>query len=525
MHPLVSGLLMFAFTALMARGATPPNILIILADDLGFSDLSCYGGEIATPNLDALAAEGSRHAHFYNTARCWPSRASILTGYYPHQVRRDAVPGVKSGGGGKRPAWAPLLPRLLKSKGYRSYHSGKWHVDGMPVSEGFDRSYYLRDQGRFFNPEVHYLDDQKLPPVEKASGYYGTVALADHLLTFLKEHEEKFAEQPFFSYLAFAAPHFPLHALPEDIVRYEDRYDVGWEVIREQRWKRLQDTGLLGKLKLSSVEPDLGPPYDFPEALEILGSGEVNRPLPWQDLSASQRSFQSAKMAVHAAMIDRMDREIGRVVTQLKEMGAYEETMICFLSDNGASAEIMVRSDGHDPRAKSGSAETYLCLGPGWSTTCNTPFRKHKTWVHEGGTATPFIVRWPNSLNAKPGLGKPAHVIDLLPTIFDLADLTVSPEGPPRPGLSLLDPSSEARELWWLHEGNRAVRQGDWKLVAAKDQPWELYDLSIDRAETENLAESHPDKVKALEQLWEACWLAYQKDARQERTKTEASPE
>jgi len=494
----------------VAASAAPPNVLIILADDLGFSDLGCYGGEIQTPNLDTLAKEGTRHTQFYNTARCWPSRAAILTGYYPQQIRRDSVPGVKSGGGGKRPDWAPLLPSLLKPKGYRSYHSGKWHIDGMPVAEGFDHSYYLKDQGRFFNPKVHYQDDKKLPPIEPKSGYYGTIAVADHAINQLRNHAEYHSDKPFFQYLAFAAPHFPLHALPEDIARYASRYDAGWDLIRKERWRRQETLGLLRGVELSAPEPDLGPPYHFPEALEILGLGEVNRPLTWKLLTEQQQTFQATKMAIHAAMIDRMDREIGRVLKQLKDMNAYENTLIVFLSDNGASAEIMVRDDGHDPKAAPGSAATYLCLGPGWSTTCNTPFRKHKTWVHEGGTATPFIARWPASVEKHPEVHQPSHVIDLVPTILSLADI----EHPTRPGISLFEAPKAPRELWWMHEGNRAFRHGDWKLVAAKDEPWELYNLSKDRAETKNLAGAKPDKAAELAERWTAHWEAFQKQAK-----------
>jgi arylsulfatase len=214
-------------------------------------------------------------------------------------------------------------------------------------------------------------------------------------------------------------------------------------------------------------------------------------------------------MAIHAAMIDRMDREIGRVIDQLKTMKAYENTLIVFLSDNGASAEIMVRADGHDPKAAPGSAATYLCLGPGWSTTCNTPFRKHKTWVHEGGIATPFIARWPTTVEKRPTIDRPSHVIDLVPTILDLAGI----EKPTRPGIGLFETPKASRELWWMHEGNRAVRRGDWKLVAVKDKPWELYDLSKDRAETKDIAGEKPDKAAELAKQWDSLWEGFQKDA------------
>jgi arylsulfatase len=356
--------------------AARPNVVVILADDLGFSDLGCYGGEIKTPNLDGLAAGGLRFTQFYNTARCWPSRGALLTGYYAQQIRRDSVPGVPSGARGVRPHWAKLLPAMLGPLGYRSYHSGKWHVDGMPLAAGFDRSYHVEDLGRYFHPRVLYEDDQKRPPVEPGTGYYTTIAIADHGIRYLKEHAEHRAGQPFFLYLAMSAPHFPLQAPPDDIARYRDRYRDGWEAVRAERWRKIQRLGIV-KGRLPDVEREVGPPYDFPKALETLGPGEVNRPVPWDTLTDHQRAFQAAKMAIHAAMVERMDREIGRVLNQVRAMGAFENTLIFFLSDNGASAEIMVRDDGHDPTADAGSAGSHLCLGPGWSTVANKPFRRH----------------------------------------------------------------------------------------------------------------------------------------------------
>ena len=261
-----------------ASAADRPNVLLILADDLGFSDLGCYGGEIETPNLDGLAEGGLRFTQFYNTARCWPTRAALLTGYYAQQVRRDTLPGIPSGGRGERPVWAPLLPKMLKQAGYRSYHSGKWHIDGMPIANGFDRSYYLRDQGRFFSPRVHYEDDRKLPPVEPGTSYYATTAITDHAIKCLQEHAKQHADKPFFHYLAFTAPHFPLHALPEDIDRYRERYRAGWEQVRAERFGKLKESGII-QCDLSSVERTVGPPYHFPDALETLGPGEVNRPV------------------------------------------------------------------------------------------------------------------------------------------------------------------------------------------------------------------------------------------------------
>lgn len=491
-----------------------PNVLVILVDDMGYSDLGCYGGEIKTPNLDALAHDGLRFTQFYNTARCWPTRSALLTGYYAQEIRRDKVPGIKSGGAGVRPPWAPLLPMMLRPLGYRSYHSGKWHVDGQPIKNGFDHSYYLQDMGRFFSPRRHSEDGVQLPPVKPDSGYYATIQIADYAIKFLKDHARNYAGMPFFEFVAFNAPHFPLHALQTDIDRYRDRYLCGWEQIRKERHERQLEMGIVS-CSLSAVERDLGPPYDFPKAFEILGPGEVKYPLPWSELTETQRKFQAIKMAIHAAMVDRMDQEVGRIINQLKEMNAFDDTLIFFLSDNGASAEIMVRDDGHDPKAAPGSAMTHLCLGPGWSTSCNTPFRRHKTWEHEGGPSTPLIVHWPARIHAKDELRtNPGHVVDLVPTILAVAGgaAPATWEGhvrPTPPGVSLVpvfakDGTVKHDYLWWLHEDNRAIRVGDWKLVSDyREGKWELYDLSLDRAESNNLIEQYPEKARELQQVWQ----------------------
>lgn len=489
------------------------NVLLIMADDLGFSDLGCYGGEINTPHLDSLAEGGLRFTQYYNTGRCWPTRAALMTGYYPQSVRRDAVPGVPSGGRGQRPEWAPLLCRPLGDAGYRTYHSGKWHLDNMPIAAGFDRSYLLKDQHRFFSPTRHFEDDQRLPPVEPDSGFYGTTAIGDHAVKCLQEHQREHSDKPFFHYLAFTAPHFPLHALPDDIKRYRDTYPAGWKKIRQRRWKRLQQMGIV-QGRLSPVMRDVGPPYHFPDDLETLGPAEVDRPLAWEELTAEQQEFQATKMAIHAAMVDCMDRQIGRVLEQLRAMNRLDNTLVMFLSDNGASAEIMVRGDGHDREAPMGSWKSHLCLGPGWSTTSNTPFRYHKTWVHEGGIATPLIAHWPERIADRGALrDTPGHAIDVWPTVLEAAGVSADslPSGPERPGESLLPifagetpAPAEPRTLWWSHEGNRALRHGDWKISAVDGGPWELYRLDGDRTETDNLAERHPEKLQTLIDRWEA---------------------
>ncbi|MBP7946124.1 MAG: arylsulfatase [Verrucomicrobia bacterium] len=491
----------------------PPNVVIILADDLGFSDLGCYGSEIQTPHLDTLAKQGLRFTQFYNTARCWPTRGALLTGYYAQQIRRDALPGLGGGAGGVRPHWARLLPDFLKPAGYRSYHSGKWHVDGGVLAGGFDRSLDMRNQGNYFTAAGNRIDDAPLKSPANEQGYYATIATADHAINCLKDHATSHAGKPFFSYIAFIAPHFPLHALPEDIAKYRDRYLAGWEAMRADRFARQREMGLV-RTTLSPLEPAVGPPYHFPEALEKLGAGEVNRPLPWSELTGKQRRFQATKMAIHAAMVDRMDREIGRIIGQLKAMGAYDNTLILFASDNGASAEIMVRDGGHDPQAAPGCAATYLCLGPGFSSACNTPYRRHKTWVHEGGISTPLIAHWPKGITARNALRHtPAHVIDIVPTVLSVAGVE-KPRAwagqpiPEAPGMSLApafveDVRIPRASLWWLHEGNRAVRAGDWKLVASAGERWELYDLTTDRAEQHDLAAQRPDKVRELEEIWQ----------------------
>ena len=516
------------FLALIAllSGAVPsasaaerrPNILIIVADDMGYSDAGCYGGEIQTPALDSLAAKGVRFTQGYNTARCWPSRACILTGYYAQAVRRDSTTDSKlpasygrAGAAGVRPRWAQLLPMHLKPLGYRSYHSGKWHVDGTPLGGGFDHSY---EPGGFFDAGAQREDGVKVPAGAEKDGYYSTVSTADYAIKFLKEHEAKYAGAPFFGYLAFHAPHFPLHALPEDIAIYKDRYKAGWDAIRAERLGRMKKMGVVD-CELAPLEPDVVPGWNLSEAAlrERVGPGEVARAVAWDTLTPEQKDFQAAKMAVHAAMIHRMDIEIGRVLAQIEAMGAQENTIVVFVSDNGATAEMMIRGGGHDPSAPLGSAKTHLCMGPGWSSASNTPFRLHKSWNHEGGIATPLIVSWPAGIKARGELRTdPAHLIDLVPTLHELtgaklpatvAELPV----PPMHGVSLVpafarDGAVKRDFLWWNHDGNRAIRIGDWKLVADHEKPWQLFDLGQDRAESNNLAATHPEKVKELEQAW-----------------------
>ncbi len=497
-----------AVSRLPAAAPKKPNFLVILADDMGFSDAGCYGGEIDTPNIDRLASRGLRFTQGYSTARCGPSRSCILTGQYAQQTACDVMTK------GNIPHWTRFLPQRLKPLGYRSYHSGKWHIRFRAVAgAGFDRSYLLADQNRFFTPTAHMLDDQRLPAVKESDSFYATSAIGEHAERFLKEHARDHAGTPFYFYLAFTAPHFPLHALKEDIERYQDRFSEGWDAVRERRLQRLRRMGIVN-CELAPLEAGVWPPWNLPEAdlLAKVGPGEVARAVPWSVLTPEQKRFQRTKMAIHAAMITRMDFEIGRVLKQLEAMDALRDTLIVFVSDNGASAELLIRADGHDPAAEPGSARSHLCLGPGWSSAANTPFRLHKSWVHEGGIASPWIMHWPAGIR-DPGKLRhtPCHLIDLPPTLVGLAGgnpREPAAEGaPPMAGVNLApvlarDDSIQRDFLYFHHNNNRAIRVGDWKLVAAGSGPWELYNLRADRAEQRNLVEKEPGRAVDLAALW-----------------------
>jgi arylsulfatase len=478
------GMLLAATDSSAQAPAQKPNVVIILADDLGFSDLGCYGGEVQTPNLDKLAANGLRFTQVYNTARCWPSRAALLSGYYAQQVNRDPP--------GQRPKWAALIPEVLRPAGYHSYHSGKWHLDGPVLKGGFERSYLVVDQDRHFGPRNHQLDDVPLPQPKPEDGYYATKAIAHHAIDWLGEHDTKHRGEPFFLYLAFTCPHFPLQAPPEDIARYRGKFKDGWDAHRQQRLDRMRRLGIVN-CDLSARTP--GVPA-------------------WESLTPDQRDAWAWRMAIHAAMVDRMDREIGRVLDQLRRLGQWENTLIFFCSDNGASAEKLVRGDGHDPAAPPGSAKTFLCLEPPWANLANAPLRKSKIFTHEGGISTPLIVHWSAGVKAHGELRQtPGHFVDFLPTLLELAGAKApatwnGEQRPPLPGRSLVaafggDIPIDHDLLFFNHEGNRALRVGNWKIVASgAGVPWELYDLTRDRSETHDLATQYPDKVKELAVIW-----------------------
>lgn len=483
--------------ALIAREHKKPNIVVIMADDMGYSDLGSYGSEIETPQLDRLAENGLRFTHFYNCGRCWPTRSSLLTGYYPQQVNTD---GLRA----DFPEWGYLLPHQLKQAGYRSYHSGKWHVPNVQkavAQGGFDRSYLAGSYDNHFAPGVHFLDDAKLPPGEPGSSYYSTTAITNYAVDFLKEHQIRYKATPFFLYVAYITPHFPVQAPQEDIDKYRHRYLMGWEHLKEERYRRQKELGFKFN-ENSAFEYHVTAPWSWPEK-ELKDSipGELRLARPWNQLTGEEQYLQATKMAIHAAMVDIIDRQVGRIMEQLKQMEADENTLVLFLSDNGASAEQIIRGNGHNPNALHGSAESYLCLGPGFSTACNTPYRRHKFWTHEGGIATPLIVHWPAGITAKGELRHSmGHVIDFLPTFLVLAGAEPLKErngfkAPHVPGESLV-PLFEKdlptqRELWFSHEGNKALRQGKWKAVISSDIDgrWQLYNMEEDPVEINNLAD------------------------------------
>ena len=499
-----------------------PNFLVIVADDMGYSDPGCYGGEVETPVLDNLAANGLRFTQCYSTARCWPSRTCLLTGYYAQQVRMDPPRG-------RIPTWARVLPHYLKPSGYRCYTSGKWHLRGAPkpiADGGFDRSYVLHDHDHNFGPKNHEMDDKPLPPVPAGKDFYTTTAIAGHARDFLKQHAEKHAGEPFLMYLAFTTPHFPLQAPPQDIAKYADKYTEGWDVCRKRRWQRMTKMGLVN-CALSAPEPQTTASWSLPveKLQEQIGPGEVARAVPWKGITDEQKAYEAIKMSIHAAMVDRNDQEIGRVIEQVKAMGAYENTVIIFVSDNGASAEQIIRGDRHDKSAALGSAKSYLCLGPGWSTASNTPFRLHKSWVHEGGIASPLVVHWPAGIKARGELRHtPCHFVDLLPTLVDLAGGAIDPSWngqtpPAMPGKSLApalaaDATIEREFMYFHHMSNKALRVGDWKLVyAGNNKKWELYDMRTDRSESDDQATRQPERVRRMAGLWQKCEDEYRRQA------------
>ena len=482
-----------------------PNIILIMADDLGYSDIGSYGSEINTPNLDKLAREGLRLKEFYNNSICAPTRASLLTGQYQHKAgvgyfAQDLGLPAYQGYLNKE---SLTLAEVLKLNGYSTLISGKWHVSGkntsMPFQRGFDRSLYTGngsyfDQGDYNGkPKVPDLVDGKPYPLE-ANKYYQTDLITQHAVKFLEESPQ---DKPFFLYLAYTAPHWPLHALPEDIAKYKGKYDKGWEVLRKERYARQVKSGLVDpKIPLSNKDEEI---YD------------------WDRLSYDQRQQWATKMEVFAAMVDRMDQGIGTVLTKLKQMGADDNTLIIFISDNGAPAEDLVKwhSGALRNTGPVGTSGSYESQGKNWSYASNTPFVSYKDYMYEGGISSPFIAWYPKKIKAGVIAKGTGHVIDIAPTFYEFAGATypktynkIAPN--PLPGKSLLPvlwgQQTEVKRnepLFWERAGNRAVREGKWKLVSTwPSYNWELYNLEADRGETTNIAQQNHEVVSQLSEKY-----------------------
>ena len=490
-----------------------PNILYILADDLGFSDLGSFGGEIETPNLDALARGGVRLTQLYNTGRCCPSRAALLTGQYPHRVGLGHMTGNDLGQPGYRgvvSADAQTIAQVLSPAGYRSFMSGKWHLGTPdPTQHGFEEFYgTLVSAKRFFDPEhLIRLPADRTARQYPAGQFYATDAVTDHALDFLELACETPA-QPWFLYLAYNAPHFPLHAPPADIAKYADRYHGGWDQIRAERLTRMKQLGIVPEYT------QLSPRSQW----RNYGETETGVNPAWDTLPKNRRLDLARRMAIYAAMIDRLDQQIGRVIDDLKRAGEFENTLIVFTSDNGACFEWdpfgfdIVSSNQnilHEDEMieNMGSAGTFHSVGSAWANASNSPWRLYKHFNHEGGIASPGVVHWPAGLDVPAGsvIHEPAHIIDLLPTAIAAAGTRYDGELD-LPGTDLIAQLNEGgneRSLFFEHQGNRAVRVGTWKLVALDDEPWELYDFTTDRTEMNNLASERPLLVDQLSDVWD----------------------
>jgi len=506
-----------------------PNIVLIMADDMGFSDIGCYGSEIATPHLDGLAANGLRFTQFYNGARCCPTRASLLTGLYAHQAGMGCMepdwrlPGYR----GVLNRKCVTLAEAMKLNGYSTYMSGKWHVTNKknpnsaearatwPCGRGFDRFYgTIAGAGNFFAPRTLTRDNENIDAEARDDpNFYYTDAISDNTATFIREHGRDKAGTPFFAYVAYTAPHWPLHALGEDIRKYRGKYRAGWDVLRKERHERMKKLGLLGPKWKLSERTNYVPAWDD---LAKAGLPKHFQTIPGLTLE-NLKEYMELKMAIYAAMIDRMDRGIGRIVEALEKTGALGNTLILFLADNGGCAEYSNYGFGtrqNNTMDKLGSKQSNSSYGAGWANASNTPFRYYKHFAHEGGIATPLIVHWPDRVKDRGAIRRQVgHIVDIMPTLLGAAGGTYPKTYKgnaitPTEGVSLLPaffdkPAERTDAIYWEHHGNRAVRAGKWKMVALGEAgPWELYDMQADRTETTNLTEKHPDVVKRLDEQW-----------------------
>lgn len=544
----------------LTEKAENPNFILIMSDDMGYSDISCYGSEIETPVLDNLAANGLRFSQFYNTARCCPTRASLLTGLYPAQTGMGFMTGNENEPGyeGEIGEQCVTIAEVLKPAGYRTYMTGKWHVSrnlddvdslkyNWPLQRGFEKFYgTIIGAGSLWDPWtltrgnefITPVNDQEYQPEEK---WYYTDAISDNAVKFIAEHETESPDQPFFMYVAYTAAHWPMHAPDDEIELHKGKYDAGYGAIREKRYQKLIDLGLIDKSWLMS---------------EQVGN--------WDSLE--NKDWHIRNMEVYAAMVSRMDKGIGKIVEQLKKNGEIDNTLIMFLHDNGGCAETLGWQNNTSPfqelpeikafdpmaadeiqtrmipektregnpvikmsnKVMAGPDYTYHAYGPDWANVSNTPFRMYKHWVHEGGVSTPLIVHWPEQIKDKGAIRRqPSHLIDIMASVVDItgAKYPQQYEGKeivPMAGVSLLpvwlEDDTLAREtIYFEHEGNRAIRKGKWKLVSqaysgaghfrqvdeiAIDQ-WALYDMEKDRTELNNLANEYPEMVQAMATVWQ----------------------
>jgi len=470
--------------------APRPNFVLVLCDDMGFSDVGCYGGEIETPHIDRLAREGLRFTQFYNCAKCTTTRAAVMTGLHPrfrNLLTREMV----------------TIPETLRTAGYRTSLSGKWHLghgeDQHPFARGFDRFWGLLDGCcNYFDParpdpafkggRVRVFGRDAARVSEFPDDFYITDAITDHATESIRTFAAE--KKPFFVHVCYTAPHYPLHARPEDIAKYRGKYLDGWEALRERRYRRMVEMGL--------VDPKWKRPEREPRAE------------PWEQVE--HKEWQDLRMAVYAAMVDAMDRNIGRLLETLRASGVEKDTLVLFLSDNGGCGEQL---GGDKPENSPGTKDTYTTCGPGWAWAQNTPFRRYKAWVHEGGIATPLVARWPGVVPAGASSAAVGHVIDFLPTFAELAGAvlpaTVGDRAIiPVEGLSLAPvlrggTRTGHERLFWQWAGNHAAREGRFKLVWERPASrWSLYDLVADRTETTDLAMTEPARVESMRVAYEA---------------------
>jgi arylsulfatase len=478
--------------ALVAAEQQRPNIVLIMCDDMGWSDIGCFGGEVQTPHIDSLAKDGLRFTQFYNCAKCTTTRAALTTGLYPRQ-----------GKGGLLRTDMVTLGEALQLAGYQTSLSGKWHLGSgdttHPFKRGFDSYYGLLDGCcNFFDPvqpdpkfkggRVRKFGHDDKNITEFPDDYYTTDAFTDHAVEQIRKHAA--ANKPFFVHVYYTAPHYPLHAKPKDIAKYQGKYSLGWDALRQQRHQRQLEMGLIDES------------WTLPPREQGVADYESAPNKDWQDL----------RMAVYAAMIDSMDQNIGRILAALDSEGVADNTLVMFLSDNGGCSET---PGGNDPQQVPGPKEFYSHCGPGWAYAQNTPFRRYKSWSYEGGIATPLVARWPQVIEAGTTTNQVGHIIDFMPTFLEMADADYPSEHAgekllPVEGRSLL-PILKGKQrdghdwLYWEWAGTRAVRHGDWKLVGGRGtKDWELYELAADRTETKNLAAEHLDRVKDMADHWHA---------------------